>query len=74
MRGLPVYTLLIFEGNRWAECWFGAQSFTSLMAVLRQDIKRVSSFSRCINGGTFPWSFSNFSPMCFFSADKKLFA
>ena len=30
------------------------QSFTSLMADLRQDINRVSSFSRCLNG-TFPW-------------------
>ena len=28
----------------------GAQSFTSLMADLCQDIKRVSSFSRCLNG------------------------
>ena len=27
-----------------------AQSFTSLMADLRQDIDRVSSFSRCCNG------------------------
>ena len=31
-----------------------AQSFTSLMADLRQDINRVSSFSRCLNG-TFPF-------------------
>ena len=31
-----------------------AQSFTSLMADLCQDINRVSSFSRCLNG-TFPW-------------------
>ena len=30
-----------------------SQSFTSLMADLRQDINRVSSFSRCLNG-TFP--------------------
>ena len=30
------------------------QSFTSLMADLYQDINRVSSFSRCLNG-TFPW-------------------
>ena len=30
-----------------------SQSFTSLMADLRQDINKVSSFSRCING-TFP--------------------
>ena len=30
------------------------QSFTSLMADLHQDINRVSSFSRCLNG-TFPW-------------------
>ena len=30
-----------------------AQSFTSLMADLHQDINRVSSFSRCCNG-TFP--------------------
>ena len=27
-----------------------SQSFTSLMADLRQDINRVSSFSRCLNG------------------------
>ena len=27
-----------------------SQSFTSLIADLRQDIKRVSSFSRCLNG------------------------
>ena len=27
-----------------------SQSFTSLMANLHQDINRVSSFSRCING------------------------
>ena len=27
-----------------------AQSFTSLMADLHQDINRVTSFSRCING------------------------
>ena len=31
-----------------------AQSFTSLMAELCQDINRVSSFSRCLNG-SFPW-------------------
>ena len=31
----------------------GAQSFTSLMADLRQDINSVSSFTRCLNG-TFP--------------------
>ena len=31
----------------------GAQSFTSLMADLRQHINRVNSFSRCLNG-TFP--------------------
>ena len=31
----------------------GAQSFTSLMADLCQDINRDSSFSRCLNG-TFP--------------------
>ena len=31
-----------------------SQSFTSLMADPRQDINRVSSFSRCLNG-TFPW-------------------
>ena len=30
--------------------FFRAQSFTSLMADLRQDINRVSSFSRCLNG------------------------
>ena len=30
-----------------------SQSFTSLNADLRQDINRVSSFSRCLNG-TFP--------------------
>ena len=30
-----------------------SQSFTSLMADLRQDNNRVSSFSRCLNG-TFP--------------------
>ena len=30
-----------------------AQSFTSLMADLCQDINRVSLFSRCLNG-TFP--------------------
>ena len=28
----------------------GAQSFTSLKADLHQDIIRVSSFSRCLNG------------------------
>ena len=47
----------------WSGIWlflkniylFRAQSFTSLMADLCQDIKRVSSFSRCLNG-TFPWS------------------
>ena len=32
---------------------FRAQSFNSLMADFRQDINRVSSFSRCLNG-TFP--------------------
>ena len=32
---------------------FRSQSFTSLMADLCQDISRVSSFSRCLNG-TFP--------------------
>ena len=32
---------------------FGAQSFTSLKADLRQDIKRGFAFSRCFNG-TFP--------------------
>ena len=31
----------------------GTQSFTSLMADLRKDINKVSSFSRCSNG-TFP--------------------
>ena len=31
-----------------------AQLFTSLIADLRQDINRVSSFSRCLNG-TFTW-------------------
>ena len=31
-----------------------SQWFTSLMAELRQDIKRVSSFSRCLNE-IFPW-------------------
>ena len=31
-----------------------AQSFTSLMADLRQDINGVSSFRRCLNR-TFPW-------------------
>ena len=35
-------------------CKLRAQSFTSLMADLRQDINRVPSFSRCLNG-TFPW-------------------
>ena len=33
---------------------YKAQSFNSLMADLRQDIIRFSSFSRCLNG-TFPW-------------------
>ena len=33
---------------------FRLQSFTSLMADLGQDISKVSSFSRCLNG-TFPW-------------------
>ena len=33
-----------------SEVSFGAQSFTSLMEDLCQDINRVSSFSRCING------------------------
>ena len=32
----------------------GPKSFTSLMADLRRDINRVSSFSRCLNGA-FPW-------------------
>ena len=32
---------------------FRAHSFMSLMADLRQDINRVSSFIRCLNG-TFP--------------------
>ena len=32
---------------------YRAQSFTSLKADLRQDMNRVSSFSRCLNG-TFP--------------------
>ena len=32
---------------------FRTQSFTSLMADLRQDINRVFSSSRCLNG-TFP--------------------
>ena len=32
---------------------FRAQTFTFLMADLRHDINRVSSFSKCING-TFP--------------------
>ena len=32
---------------------FRAQSFTSLMADLCQDMNRVSSFCRCLNG-TFP--------------------
>ena len=31
-----------------------SQSFTSWLADLRQDINRVSSISRCLNG-TFPW-------------------
>ena len=31
----------------------GSQSFTSLMVYLHQDINRVSSYSRCLNG-TFP--------------------
>ena len=33
-------------------CWnghFRAQLFTSLMADLRQDINRVSSFNKCLN-------------------------
>ena len=30
-----------------------SQSFTSLMADLRQDINRVSSFNRCVNGTFF---------------------
>ena len=33
--------------------YFRDQSFTSLMADLRQYINRVSSFNRCLNG-TFP--------------------
>ena len=32
---------------------YRAQLFTSLKADLRQDMNRVSSFSRCLNG-TFP--------------------
>ena len=32
----------------------GTQSFPSLMANLRQDISRVSSFSTCLDG-TFSW-------------------
>ena len=36
--------------NRVDELKFRSQSFTSLMADLRQDINRVSSFSRCSNG------------------------
>ena len=35
------------------EITFRSQSFTSLMEDLRQDINRVSSLSRCLNG-TFP--------------------
>ena len=42
----------LVEGNVFFN--FRDQSFTSLMADLSQDINRVSSFSRCING-TFPW-------------------
>ena len=35
----------------YGECGpLGAQSFTSWMAYLHQDINRVSSFSRCLNG------------------------
>ena len=33
---------------------YRAQSFSSSMADLRQDINRVSTFSSCLNG-TFPW-------------------
>ena len=35
-----------------------AQSFTSLMAYLHQDINRVSSFSSCLNGTFTLWNFS----------------
>ena len=46
----------LFGISKWAfssvkALW--AQSFTSLMQDLRQDINRVSSFSRCFSG-TFP--------------------
>ena len=41
------------ELGRWHDFIFRAQSFTSLMADLCQDINRVSSFSRYFNG-TFP--------------------
>ena len=33
---------------------FRAQSFTSLMADLRQELNRLSSFNRCLNV-KFPW-------------------
>ena len=42
-----------FEKTSNVSVSFRAQSFTSLMADLHQDINRISSFSRCLNG-TFP--------------------
>ena len=47
--GKKIHYLLI---NNCLSLYIGAQSFisTSLMVDLRQDINRVSSFSRCLNG------------------------
>ena len=45
--GSPFATVAMASGPNYT---VRAQSFTSLMADLHQDIKRVSSFSRCLNG------------------------
>ena len=48
-------TLLYYEENYYSGCHYQrSQSFTSLMADLRQDINIVSSFSRMCLNGTFP--------------------
>ena len=41
------------EAHKFVLAAFWSQSFTSLMADLRQGINRVASFSGCLNG-TFP--------------------
>ena len=50
----------------------GSQSFTSLMAVLRQDINWVSSFSRCLNG-TFPWRKSSIKALVIYAKREDLY-